>query len=59
VKNLRDYFTFYNQERLHQAIGYKTPAQVYTGKQSMRGQPEIAGKEADGKNSVHHGAGEH
>jgi len=26
---LRDYFHFYNQERLHQALGFLTPAQVY------------------------------
>jgi len=29
VRNLRDYFTFYNYERLHQALDYHTPAQVY------------------------------
>lgn len=31
VSNLRAYFTFYNQERLHQALDYRTPAQVYSG----------------------------
>jgi putative transposase len=29
VRNLRAYFTFYNQERLHQSLDYLTPAQVY------------------------------
>jgi len=29
VHNLRAYFTFYNQERLHQSLDYLTPAQVY------------------------------
>jgi putative transposase len=28
--NLRDYFTFYTQQRLHQALDYRTPAAVYT-----------------------------
>ena len=31
VLNLRAYFSFYNQERPHQALGYKTPYRVYTG----------------------------
>jgi len=28
-KGLGDYFSFYNDERLHQSLAYKTPAQVY------------------------------
>jgi len=29
VKGLGSYFEFYNDERLHQAPGYATPAEVY------------------------------
>lgn len=32
IEGLRDYFRFYNDERPHQALGYKTPHQVYLGK---------------------------
>lgn len=28
-QGLRDYFAFYNEKRLHQSLGYKTPAAVY------------------------------
>jgi putative transposase len=28
-RGLRAYFTFYNEARLHQSLGYKTPAEVY------------------------------
>ena len=28
-RGLRAYFTFYNESRLHQSLGYKTPAEVY------------------------------
>jgi putative transposase len=30
-QGLRCYFGFYNDERLHQALGYRTPAAVYRG----------------------------
>jgi len=29
MNNLRAYFIFYNQERLHQALNYQTPASLY------------------------------
>jgi putative transposase len=29
-RTIQTYFTFYNQGRLHQALDYQTPAQVYT-----------------------------
>jgi len=32
--NIGDYFRFYNFERLHQALGYKTPYQFYAGTRS-------------------------
>jgi len=31
ITNLRDYFQFYNSERLHQSLGYRTPEAVYQG----------------------------
>jgi putative transposase len=30
-RGLSDYFALYNTERLHQSLGYKTPAEVYSG----------------------------
>jgi putative transposase len=34
VESLRDYFLFYNQERIHQSLGYQTPAAVYFQKKN-------------------------
>jgi putative transposase len=34
-KGLADYFRFYNNERMHQSLDYKTPASMY--------QPSLAG----------------
>ena len=31
AKGLAAYFAFYNHERLHQSLGYRTPAEVYGG----------------------------
>jgi putative transposase len=30
-ESISNYLTFYNQERPHQSLGYKTPAKVYRG----------------------------
>ena len=35
-RGLRDYFALYNTERLHQSLGYKTPAEVYFGRDAAR-----------------------
>jgi putative transposase len=33
---LRDYFNFYNNERFHQSLDYKTPADVYLRKRLVK-----------------------
>ncbi len=34
-QSLTEYIEFYNTERRHQALGYKTPEEVFTGKQTV------------------------
>jgi putative transposase len=36
LEGLRRYFAFYNQERLHQSLGYEAPAVVYRGSGAKR-----------------------
>ena len=35
-EGLQQYFHFYNQERLHQALDYMTPAQVYQARKNQQ-----------------------
>lgn len=35
-QGLRDYFNFYNNERFHQSLDYKTPADLYLGKRFVK-----------------------
>ena len=37
AQGLRRYFAFYNEERLHQALAYRTPAEVYGERRQARG----------------------
>ena len=34
-RELEDYFRVYNQLRLHQVLGYRTPAEVFHGEQRV------------------------
>lgn len=38
VRGLTLYFDFYNDERLHQSLGYRTPASVYNGRTDAKGE---------------------
>ena len=34
-ENIDEYITFYNYERKHQSLNYKTPAEIYFGKEEI------------------------
>jgi putative transposase len=36
-RGLARYFAFYNDERSHQSLGYRTPAAVYRGSEVEKG----------------------
>ena len=38
--SLAAYFRFYNQERIHQALGYRTPREIYYQRNSSGGKPQ-------------------
>ena len=37
-RGLAAYFRFYNHERLHQSLGYRTPAEVHSGQDRRAGE---------------------
>ncbi len=37
IEGLKQYFRFYNEQRPHQALGYRTPSQVYQDKSRSLG----------------------
>ena len=43
---LRNYFAFYNQERVHQSLGYQTPAEVYQARPTVGRGHGVAGSKA-------------
>ena len=41
---IEDYFRFYNNQRPHQALGYRTPAEVFDGELAPSDERSINGK---------------
>jgi len=42
VAGIGNYFRFYNEERFHQSLNYRTPAEVYFGKNRSMVRPRLA-----------------
>lgn len=42
VAGIGEYFRFYNDERFHQSLNYRTPAEVYFGEKRSMVRPELA-----------------
>ena len=51
-RELGAYFRFYNNQRPHQALGYRTPAEVFHGEQQVPGQESSERRCAPGPVSV-------
>ena len=56
-RGLEDYFLFYNELRPHQALGYRTPAEVLHGEQGV-GEEEYSGRMSSPGTRVEQLAGE-
>jgi hypothetical protein len=60
VSGLKEYFRFYDHERLHEALGYRTPAEVYQERTVSKPNP-LERKEGDqaqqGKEKSRQGSG--
>lgn len=39
-QNIQDYMEFYNYRRLHQSLGYRTPAEMYISSRSLAAEPK-------------------
>jgi putative transposase len=60
VSGLKEYFWFYDHERIHEALGYRTPAEVYLGLMASKPNP-LERKDSDqaqeGKEMSRQGSG--